>query len=109
MEGSIEQHKHEGLVRTDMNCHNCSKNFIAEIDYSVDGQFEIPCAHCGHIHYRAIKDGKVTESRWGSDDGHTPRKILRVWKHPTLHAQTSTASEFIRNRWLNRVDREDKP
>jgi len=102
MEGDIAQHKHTGKVRTDMNCHHCSKGFVAEIDHDVNGKFVIHCPHCDHQHFRAIKDGVMTEERWGSDPGEEARqRCVRVWKHPTLQAKTSTASEFIRNRWLN--------
>lgn len=101
MEGDIAQHKHAGLVRTDMNCTNCQKNFIAEIDHDVNGDYIIHCPHCDHQHYRTIKDGVMTETRWGSDNGQERTKLVRTWKHPKLEARTTTASEFIRHRWLN--------
>lgn len=95
-----------GLTRTDMHCHMCSKDFIAIIDYDLEGDHEIECAHCGHIHYRAIKAGKVTESRYNTDN--RPRAAVdiekrNVWKAKTEPIETvSEAHLFMRNLWLRK-------
>ncbi len=97
-----EQHKQSGSVRTDMHCHACSKSFIAELDFDVDGQHSILCPHCNHKHMRYIKNGFVSQDRWDSDG--EPSSIVenrRVWKHSVLDIKTSAAGEFLRNRWLN--------
>lgn len=95
----------EGLSRTEINCHNCNKNFVAQLDLEINGKFIIECAHCGHEHYRDIKDGTVTEARWGSGDNSATRISGRsVWKSSVIKAQTSTVSHFLRERWLNRED-----
>ena len=95
---------HDGPVRTDLYCHACGKNFIAELDYSLDGQHEIWCPHCQHIHYRIIEAGKVTGERHDSDDhGSRNHLPLRIWKHDVLPVQTSSASDFIRQKWLARL------
>lgn len=96
-----------GLQRSDMNCHNCSKNFVAEVDFSISGEHVIECPHCGHEHWRTIKDGKITEARWGTGDpqnyGHVTRvKGTSVWKSSVLKARTSSASIYLRELWLNR-------
>lgn len=96
-----------GVQRTDMNCHACSKNFVAELNLDVSGNYVIECAHCGHEHMRTIKDGKITEGRWGSasDNSNTTRVSGRsVWKSSVIQARTSTVCEFIRELWLNRSD-----
>lgn len=56
----------EDPVRTDMNCTNCSKNFIAQLDMSLDGNHVVECPYCGHEHCRVVKAGKVTGDRWES-------------------------------------------
>jgi DNA-directed RNA polymerase subunit RPC12/RpoP len=97
---------HDGEVRTDLYCHECSKNFVALLDYSIDGNHIAECPHCGHEHYRLIQKGKVTDDRWssgyGSDKSKDGIKARRVWKHNVLPAKTTSASEFIRSRWLER-------
>ena len=95
-----------GIQRTEMNCTECHKNFVAELDLDLNGNFTIECAHCGHEHLRTIKDGKITEARWGSSRGGQATRISgrSVWKSSVIQAQTSTVASFIRERWLNRID-----
>lgn len=98
----------EGLTRTDLYCHSCEEkklpyNFIATIDFSLNGNHEIECPRCGHIHYRLIKDGVVTDIRYSS--GYPTHKVERreVWKSQTTpNVTTSVASSFIRDLWLRR-------
>lgn len=110
MEESVSEHQHTGLVRTDLYCHECDKNFIAEIDYDIDGNHVIECPHCGHEHCRLIKNGIITSDRWdGRNDSSSIVKTRRVWKHDVLKIKTTSAAEHIRNRflrdrWLNRSD-----
>lgn len=90
-----------GLVRTDMTCTNCHKAFVAELDFDVDGNHMVECAHCGHEHCRVIKNGQITEERWSSREQRVDVERRRVWKSDALPARTTVASEFIRQRWLN--------
>lgn len=93
-------------VRTDMNCTNCHKNFIAELDFGVDGNHVVECPYCAHEHCRVIKDGVVTSDRWGSHN-HLPRVDVEkrcVWKADSQPMVTSTAAAFIRQKWLDRLE-----
>lgn len=94
-----------GIQRTEMSCHSCHKQFVAELDFDIEGNYVIECVHCGHEHYRTIENGKITEARWGSDA--RPSNHLRprsTWKSSVIKAQTSTVAHFLRERWLNRGD-----
>ena len=97
-----------GVQRTEMNCHACSKNFVAELDFDISGNHIIECPHCGHEHCRTIKDGKITEARWHSrnvNEYNSTRVSARsTWKSSVIQAQTSSVSAFLRDRWLNRSD-----
>lgn len=93
----------EGRVKTSLYCHECGKTFIAEIDYDQDGQHEIHCAYCDHTHYRLVEKGKVTSERWHADA--TTIAVKRVWKCSQGGIQrTSTAADFLRDRWLQRLE-----
>ncbi len=96
--------KHSGEVRTQMNCHHCHKDFLALVDYSISGKHIIECAHCGHEHCRVIKDGKITEERWTSKPQRPDEvtRCRRTWKHGSIQAASTSTSEFIRSRWLDR-------
>ena len=93
-----------GVQRTEMHCHACSRQFVAELDLDINGNFIIECAHCGHEHYRTVKDGKITEGRWGHDASTTRLSGRSVWKSTVIKAQTSTVAAHIRERWMNRSD-----
>lgn len=102
--GITDEFTNDRPIRTDIYCHSCDKSFIAEIDYSLEGNHKIECPFCYHIHYRVIKKGRVTEDRHDSDNSskrnHIPR---RIWKHNTFVIETKVASEFIRNKWLSKL------
>ena len=91
----------EGIKRTDMYCTECGKNFIGELDFSIDGNHIIECPLCGHEHCRVIEKGVITSERWDSRQQRVDAKSRRMWKNTVLPIQTSVASQFIRDRWLN--------
>ena len=94
--------QNEGIVRTYMHCHDCDKHFIAIVDYSIDGNHEVICPHCGHQHCRTIKKGVVTEDRWSSKVTNIIRDgAERLWTNDSLKMKTSSTSQFLRDRWLN--------
>lgn len=94
--------QNEGIVRTTTYCHDCSNNFIAIVDYSIDGNHEVICPHCGHQHCRTIKNGVVTEARWSSKDNNIARDgAERLWTDNSLKMRTSSTSLFLRDKWLN--------
>jgi DNA-directed RNA polymerase subunit RPC12/RpoP len=94
-----------GLQRTKMHCHECNKNFIAELDFDINGDHVVECPWCGHEHCRTIKDGKITGDRWDGRNGNRIDVEKRsVWKSSVIQAKTSTVAHFLRERWLNRSD-----
>lgn len=98
--------QHDKETKTVLDCHECHKQFVALLDYSITGNHVIECAHCGHEHCRVIENGRITEERWssrhGSDKDRDAIRPRRVWKADALAARTSSASEFIRQKWLER-------
>lgn len=92
--------------RTDMHCTNCSKNFVARLDFSLNGNHVVLCPWCLHEHCRVITDGEVTEARWESRNGVATHNVptSSVWKSDSQPIVTSTAFGFLRDKWLNRSD-----
>jgi len=39
------------------------------MDMALNGNHEIYCPECGHVHCRVVKDGIVTEDRWDQRNG----------------------------------------
>jgi DNA-directed RNA polymerase subunit RPC12/RpoP len=98
---SLDLNSGKGLCRTDMHCHNCGKNFLARIDFDIEGNHEVECPICGHIHFRVIVAGVITEERWNSSYSTVRVNKRNVWKHNDLAMKTSSAAEFLRDLWLN--------
>lgn len=103
---STDHLTHDKETKTVLDCHECHKQFVALLDFTLFGNHIIECAHCGHEHCRVIEGGRITAERWSSRhgddrsrDAHRPR---RVWKADALAARTSSAAEFIRERWFDR-------
>lgn len=102
---------YEGLTgkhRTQLDCHNCSKDFYATLDYDIEGNHIIECPWCSHEHCRLIEKGRVTADRWSSRHQRVDVSPAFIWRAKINGkvVETSTASMFIRERWLNRSDRQ---
>jgi len=94
----------EHVIRTDLFCTNCNKAFIAQLDLSLDGNHVIECPYCGHEHCRVVKGGIVTGDRWDHREQRIAVEGRCVWKSDSRPIQTSTASRFLRERWMSRWD-----
>ncbi len=92
-----------GRVRTDLHCTECGKGFVAELDYDIDGNHVVECPYCTHEHCRVIEKGRVTGDRWDHRAQRIKIEKHRVWTHDVLQMKTATASEFIRQKWLDRI------
>ena len=88
-------------MRTDLFCTECDKNFIGTIDFNIDGNHVIICPYCGHEHCRVIKNGTITDDRWDSRFQTTESMTQRVWSNESGKIKTSSASMYLRQRWLN--------
>lgn len=88
----------------DMWCHSCEKNFIASVDVSVEGNHEISCPHCSHLHYRVVTNGIITGERFSSDHSENPAQKSRTWKSPVADIETTSRCDFLRSRWLDRFE-----
>lgn len=59
------------IQRQELACTNCNRYVQFNMDFALDGNHEITCPKCGHVHYRVVRDGKITEDRWQSSAGAT--------------------------------------
>lgn len=96
-----DQYKNSGTVRTELYCHACDKDFLANINFDIDGQHILKCPHCGHQHCRVIEGGFVTGDRWDSrnDVVDEPPTEKGSWKGDN-GMRTNTVSSFLRDAWV---------
>ena len=48
----------------EFQCTNCQKVFDFKMNISLNGNYRIHCPNCGHIHYRTVQNGKITDKRF---------------------------------------------
>jgi DNA-directed RNA polymerase subunit RPC12/RpoP len=110
-EGELEldgfELKGKGIVRTEESCTECRKVIVAKINFDINGNHRIVCPHCGHVHFRVIKDGKMTGERWSYEDRNGEVDWVEAptdtaWSNETLEVKTTSAHEHIRNRFLEK-------
>ena len=51
-------------VKKEFSCTSCQKYFDIKLNMSLDGNYRIHCPNCGHVHYRMVKKGKITDDRF---------------------------------------------
>ncbi|MDD5013836.1 MAG: hypothetical protein PHW73_01875 [Atribacterota bacterium] len=88
--GKFQERKKEetnfGKRRTEIYCHGCERYFTVELDFDLNGNHEIKCPNCNHVHYRVIEKGRVTGERYRSSMGS-------AWTYSVVsYSQTYTAS-----------------
>ena len=47
---------------------SCGKYFDFKLNMSLNGNYRIHCPNCGHVHYRIVKSGQITEGRFTEND-----------------------------------------
>ena len=47
---------------------SCRKYFDFTLRDNLNGNYRIHCPNCGHIHYRSLKNGEITEARFNEND-----------------------------------------
>jgi len=80
---------------TEMFCHDCRNDFTAELDMDINGNHEIECPHCGHIHYRVVEDGRVTDDRYRSSMG-----IVQANAY-TMTASSNNSNVYLQQSWAS--------
>lgn len=95
------------MSRSTVYCTNCGGEFIAELDLSLNGNHEITCPLCQHVHYRVVRDGVVTEDRWRSSAGPiyiAATSMTVTISFSTTSTLTTGSNYFTTSAWLNRSD-----
>lgn len=100
--------REQGKVRTPLYCHECKGNFVAVLDYDLDGNHVVNCPECGHEHCRVIKAGVVTSDRWAQRNGPTHSYTTSTSTVFVMTGATTTticsgtgAGTFLAASWLN--------
>jgi hypothetical protein len=98
------------FVKHEFYCSgSCGKYFDFVLNMELNGNYRIHCPNCGHIHFRVVKNGVITEGRF-TDDPSSPiiediypmkSSCRDEQKEITLDA-VQTLSGFMHRLWKER-------
>lgn len=81
------------VERQELQCTNCGHFVRFDMDFGLDGNHEITCPDCQHVHYRVVRNNRITEERYRSSAG-------ALYTAGNISASTSsyiTTSSFTTN------------
>lgn len=88
------------MIRSNVWCTNCSQQFLSELDLGLNGNHEIRCPYCRHIHYRVVRDGVVTEDRYRSSAGPTYQVVTFTITNASFNYNLNAMTDL----WTSRSD-----
>jgi predicted nucleic acid-binding Zn-ribbon protein len=92
------------IERQELHCHNCNQYVQFNLDLEINGQHILTCPKCGHKHYRYIKDGKISDRRWGQDPSQDNSYQVTgpvTYSIISTFTTASTTSTFLYSSWMN--------
>lgn len=79
------------------HCTECSKYFNFKLNTSLDGNYRIHCPNCGHIHYRKLSNGEITDARFPQNDTSILIEDIRPMKSSCTDVLRDTENDLSRN------------
>jgi len=95
-------------VKFEFHCSGgCSKYFDFKLNTALNGNYRLHCPNCGHVHFRIVRNGKITEGRFTDspgdmliDDIYPMKSSCRDYQKETeKDLDTSKGESFIHRLW----------
>jgi DNA-directed RNA polymerase subunit RPC12/RpoP len=77
-------------LKVEFYCQECKKYFDFKLNMLLNGNIRIHCPNCDHVHFRQIKDGLITETRFDRNDQSPIIEDLRPMKASCRDIQIQT-------------------
>jgi len=93
-------------MRQELACSDCGRRLVFDMNFSQDGNHEITCPACGHVHYRVVRNGQITGDRWQAAMQTFMATNITVYSGGTTcdtwasNMNVGTATQFMRFSWL---------
>lgn len=87
------------IRRQEIHCHNCLKYVQFDLDLEMNGNHELTCPVCGHKHLRVVKNGEITEERWGT----TNAPVIPISNNTVSWTTASTFTSYSNTQTANSV------
>ena len=93
-------------ITFEFSCSNCSKIFDVKLNMELNGNYRIHCPMCKHIHYRVVKEGKITDTRFTEnasqiliEDIHPMKSSCRDFSKEKKEALSDDGAGFLWRKW----------
>jgi len=77
----------------------CGKYFDFVLNTSLNGNYRIHCPNCGHVHYRVLKNGQITEGRFDKSDDQILIEDIMPMKSSCRDFQQEQPHTFFGELW----------
>lgn len=87
----VEEVEYEERVEAqELFCTECGKYVRFPINLALDGNHEVTCPNCGHVHYRVVVKGIITEDRYSPCPGMMTYQVA-------TYQTTSSATSYYQD------------
>jgi len=92
------------------HCTSCGKYFNFKLNTSLEGNYRIHCPNCGHIHYRKVLNGEITDTRFPENSTSILIEDIRPMKSSCTDVLRDTEKDLSRDAagFMNRLWKETK-
>lgn len=101
----VEEVKYEEHIEAqELFCSECGKYVRFPIDLALDGNHEIVCPNCGHVHYRVVKKGIITEDRYNPIPSMATYQVAvyqTTISATSYYQDMATDSNYTRQAWTD--------
>lgn len=87
-------------------CTECHKYFDIKLNVSLDGNYRVHCPNCGHIHYRTVKKGVITDTRFPDNHESILIEDLYPMKSSCRDTQQETIKDSVNGSFLHQLWKE---
>jgi putative FmdB family regulatory protein len=77
-------------IAYEFRCTECGKYFDVKLNVALNGNYRVHCPNCGHIHYRTVKEGKITDTRFPDNHGSILIEDIKPMKSSCRDFQKET-------------------
>ena len=73
----------------ELYCHACDKYVQFETPDDIHARVSLACPNCGHMHYRVVRNGRITSDRWAS--GNRSLAVFQISYRQTSYSVASSS------------------
>jgi DNA-directed RNA polymerase subunit RPC12/RpoP len=90
----------------EFECSSCSKLFDINLNTALSGNYRIHCPSCGHIHFRKVVKGQITDVRFTDntesmiiEDIIPMKSCLHETRRETMKDACTSGAGFLHRLW----------